>query len=82
MYYRQSRYWYGDIRSFKLKMITLSSTESEWIVLCEATTLAEWIKSLLLSFDIIIRPIIVRQDNTSAIWLAEHGANLLVLNTY
>ena len=63
------------IRSFKLKMITLSSTESEWIVLCEATTLAEWIKSLLLSFDIIIRPIIVRQDNTSAIWLAEHGAN-------
>ena len=63
------------IRSFKLKMITLSSTESEWIVLCEAATMAEWLKSLLLSFDIHIRPIVVRQDNTSAIWLAEHGAS-------
>ena len=63
------------VRSFKLKMITLSSTESEYIVLCEASTIAEWLKSLLLSFGIALRPILVRQDNTSAIWLAEHGAN-------
>ena len=63
------------IRSFKLKMVTLSSTESEWIVLCEATTIAEWLKSLLQSFDILVRPIVTRQDNTSAIWLAEHGAS-------
>ena len=63
------------VRSFKLKMITLSSTESEYIVLCEAATIAEWLKSLLASFGINLRPILVRQDNTSAIWLAEHGAN-------
>ena len=63
------------VRSFKLKMITLSSTESEYIVLCEAATIAEWLKSLLLSFDIKLGPILVKQDNTSAIWLAEHGSN-------
>ena len=62
-------------RSFKLKLITLSSTESEWVVLCEATVLAEWIKSMLLTFNVELRPINVRQDNTSAIWLAEHGAS-------
>ena len=45
------------VRSFKLKMITLSSTESEYIVLCEASTMAEWLKSLLLSFGISLRPI-------------------------
>jgi hypothetical protein len=63
------------IRSFKLKMITLSSTESEYIVLCEAATLAEWLKSLLSTFGIQLTPLVVKQDNTSAIWLAEHGAN-------
>ena len=63
------------VRSFKLKMITLSSTESEWIVLCEATTLAEWTKAMLLHFGISVQPILIRQDNTSAIWLAEHGGS-------
>ena len=62
-------------RSFKLKMITLSSTESEWIVMCEAATFAEWLKDMILLFGYAIRPIIIRQDNTSAIWLAEHGAS-------
>lgn len=63
------------VRSYKLKLVTLSSTESEWVVLCEAACLAQWIMSLFDSFDYALKPIIVRQDNTSSIWLAEHGAN-------
>jgi hypothetical protein len=63
------------VRSFKLKLVTMSSTESEWVVLCEATMLAEWMQSMLVSFGIAIKPILIRQDNTSTIWLAEHGAS-------
>ena len=63
------------VRSYKLKLITLSSTESEWVVLCEATALAQWIMSLFESFGYALKPIVVRQDNTSSVWLAEHGAN-------
>jgi hypothetical protein len=63
------------IRSYKLKLVTLSSTESEWTVLCEATQLAYWIKDLLASFNIIVGPVRICQDNTSAIWLTENGPN-------
>jgi len=62
-------------RSYKLKLVTLSSTESEWVVLCEAACLAEWIMSLFDSFGYALKPIIVRQDNTSSVWLAETGGN-------
>jgi hypothetical protein len=64
------------IRSYKLKMVTLSSTESEWLVLCEATQFARWLKDMLHHIGIsITSPIKIRQDNTSTIWLAENGAN-------
>ena len=63
------------VRSFKLKLVTLSSTESEWVVLCEATMLAEWTKNMLYRLGIIVQPILIRQDNTSAIWLSENGPN-------
>ena len=64
------------IRSYKLKMTTLSSTESEWIVLCDAAQLARWLREMLIEFGIVMsEPITVKQDNTSAIWLSENGAN-------
>ena len=62
------------IRSYKLKMITLSSTESEWVVLCDAAQLARWLRELLVEIGIsMTEPIIVKQDNTSAIYLSENG---------
>ena len=63
------------VRSYKLKLITLSSTENECMILCEATALAQWIMSLFESFGYALKPIVVRQDNTSSVWLAEHDAN-------
>ena len=62
-------------RSFKLRIVTLSSTESEWVVLCEATTLAEWIKAMLQEFGIKLEHVIIKQDNTSTMDLATNGAN-------
>lgn len=62
-------------RSFKLKMMTLSSTESEWIVLCEATTLAEWYRGMLIEFGYSGKPILILQDNTSTILIAKNGGN-------
>ena len=62
-------------RSFKLKMVTLSSTESEWIVLCEATTLAEWYRGMLMEFGYAGKPISILQDNTSTILIGTNGGN-------
>lgn len=62
-------------KSFKLKMITLSSTESEWMVLCEAATLAEWYKGIMQQFGFNLAPITVYQDNTSTMWLVKNGGN-------
>jgi hypothetical protein len=63
------------MRSYKLRLVTLSSTESEWTVLCDATTLAEWVKAMLESFGRKIDIVLIKQDNTSAIWLAENHGN-------
>jgi len=64
------------IRSYKLKMVTLSSTESEWLVLCEATQFARWLRDMLPYIGVnVVNPIKIKQDNTSTIWLAENGAN-------
>ena len=38
---------YVGARSSKIKMITLSSTESEQLALCEATTYAKWMRKML-----------------------------------
>ena len=62
-------------RSYKLKIITLSSTEAEHVVLCDATTLAEWFKCMLLFMGVNCHHIIIKQDNTSAIWLSENDGN-------
>ena len=62
-------------RSYKLKLITLSSTESEHVVLCDAATLAEWLLPMLHYFRFTTPVIKVKQDNTSAIWLSQNEGN-------
>jgi hypothetical protein len=62
-------------RSFKLKLTTLSSTESEHVALCEAATLAVWLKSTLNSLGLGDRVIKVYQDNTSTIWMTANQGN-------
>jgi hypothetical protein len=64
-------------RSFKLKSITRSSTESELYALEEATTYAIWWKNLLTELRVITkeRPIVVYQDNLSTIILGTNGGS-------
>ena len=62
-------------RSYKLKLVTLSSTESEHVVLCDAATLAEWLMSMLIFMAVKVPHIDVLQDNTSTIWLSENDGN-------
>ena len=62
-------------RSYKLKIVTLSSTESEHVVLCDASTLAEWLTPQLQFMKVAVEKILVRQDNTSTIWLSENEGN-------
>ena len=58
-------------RSVVIKMTTLSSTESEFVCMCEGTTYVIWLRSLLdrLKFSNDKRPVPrMYQDNNSAIW--------------
>lgn len=63
------------IMSFKLKLITRSSSESELVVLEEASTFAVWLKLLLFELDVITKgdPIKIYQDNLSTIFIATEG---------
>jgi len=54
-------------KSYKLRLTTLSSTESEYVVMCDASTLAEWFMSILRFMRIKAERIDVAQDNTSTI---------------
>jgi hypothetical protein len=64
------------MKSFKLKLITRSSTESELLTAEEATTYALWLSILLEEFNFTnVRPITIAQDNLSTIHIAEHGGN-------
>jgi len=64
-------------RSFKLKAVTRSSTESELYALEEASTYAEWWGMLLEDLGAACnnKPIRVYQDNQSTIVLATQGAS-------
>lgn len=62
-------------KSYKLKLVTLSSTESEHVVLCDAATLAEWLIPMFTFMSIRAPYVDVLQDNTSAIWLSENEGN-------
>jgi ABC-type nitrate/sulfonate/bicarbonate transport system substrate-binding protein len=63
-------------KSFKLKLITLSSTESELLALQESTTYALWLSTLLQDLNLQQNePIRIAQDNKSTIYIAEYGGN-------
>lgn len=62
-------------RSFKLKSITRSSSESELYALEEGSTYAIWWKAMLEDLEVINKnnPITIFQDNISTIFLATNG---------
>jgi hypothetical protein len=60
----------------KLKLVTLSSTESEHVALCGAATKAVWLSDMLRFMAVPLNgPIKVYQDNTSTIWLTANEGN-------
>jgi hypothetical protein len=63
-------------QSFKLKMATRSSSESELVVCEEASTYAVWLKLLLKELGVMTddEPITIYQDNLSTMIIAEAGA--------
>ena len=64
---------YVGARTSKIKMITLSSTESEQLALCEATTYARWMRKMLKDLGHeMATPTKLHMDNDSAIWLSEN----------
>ena len=63
---------YVQVKSLKIKIVTLSSTESEGVALCEATTYARWIRAMLEAFGHkMLTPTKLFMDNESAILMAE-----------
>jgi len=57
-------------RVFKLKHVTLSSTESEISAASETVTMAIWLESVAQELGLVqSRPIILHQDNQSAIYM-------------
>ena len=51
------------------KTIALSSTEAEYMALCDCCKQAKWIKTLLSELGINVRPIPVNGDNQGSIFL-------------
>jgi hypothetical protein len=65
-------------RTFKLKLTTLSSTESEHVVLCDAATYNIWIRKMLKDMGVSQLPqSVVFQDNTSTISMVTNPGNFL-----
>lgn len=63
-------------RSFKIKAVTRSSSESELYVLEEASTYAGWLRLLLSELDVPVQgPIPTYQDNKSTMIIAMQGGN-------
>jgi hypothetical protein len=64
------------VKSFKLKLVTRSSTESELVCLDEAVTFAIWLISLMQDLLPTFRPpITIYQDNLSTIAIVLNGGN-------
>ena len=59
-------------KSYKLRLITLSSMESEYVLMCDAAVLADWLMSMLRFLRMRAQHIEVYQDNTSIISLSEN----------
>jgi hypothetical protein len=64
------------VKSFKLKLVTRSSTESELVCLEEATAYSVWLISLLRDLYPPLRPpITIHQDNLSTIAIVDNGGS-------
>ena len=69
---------YVQAKSTKIKIITLSSTESEGVALCEATTYARWVRAILEGFGKKMEtPTALFMDNESAILLTKKDGHFL-----
>jgi hypothetical protein len=65
-----------DYECSKMKLTTLSSTESEHVALCSAATKAAWLTDMMTFMGMTTNgPIKVYQDNTSTIWLTANEGN-------
>jgi hypothetical protein len=62
-------------KSFKFKLVTRSSTESEMVCLEETVTFALWMTVLLRDFDKIQLPVTIYQDNLSTIGIVMNGGS-------
>jgi hypothetical protein len=63
-------------KSFKFKLVTRSSTESEMISLEESVTFALWLTTLLKDFEFrTILPVTIHQDNLSTIGIVMNGGS-------
>jgi hypothetical protein len=63
-------------KSFKFKLVTRSSTESEMVCLEESVTFALWLKTLLKEFDFkFLPPVKIHQDNLSTIGIVMNGGS-------
>jgi hypothetical protein len=64
------------VKSFKFKLVTRSSTESEMVSLEESVTFALWLTTLLRNFDIKFQlPVTIYQDNLSTIGIVMNGGS-------
>lgn len=63
-------------RSYKVKMITLSSTETEFCVASDAVKIAKYLNELCTFIGLSVRPAELMQDNTSTIWLSANEGSL------
>jgi hypothetical protein len=60
--------------SHRMKVVTLSSTESEIVALVDAATYLRWIVALLRELGVPVEaPVTLFQDNQSAIHMVQHG---------
>ena len=50
-------------RTAKIKMVTLSSTESETVSMSEGTTYARWLKAMLIGFGYAVDPMKMKSDS-------------------
>jgi hypothetical protein len=63
-------------KSFKLKLVTRSSTESELIALEEACTYALWLSTLLQDLQLSdVKRVTIANDNKSTLHIAKYGGN-------
>jgi hypothetical protein len=63
-------------KSFKFKLVTRSSTESEMVSLEESVTFALWLSALFRDFDFKAKlPVTILQDNLSTIGIVMNGGS-------